>query len=100
MAAAQAGALGGMGDASAIVDPSCKSDTKDVDETSHKVPEEAPSSGGSPAVVRRATDELVHRLGGIPHLRRDLAAENGERPIEEPGLDEHRSLVPVDVLVR
>jgi hypothetical protein len=48
----------------------------------------------------RATDELVHRLSGIQHLRRDFAAANGKRSIEQAGLDEHRRLVPVDVLVR
>ena len=51
-------------------------------------------------VVGRATDELVHRLGGVQDLRRGLAAADGKCSIEEADLDEHRSLVPVQMLVR
>jgi len=39
-------------------------------------------------------------LSGVQHLLGDLAAANGKRSIEKAELDEHRSLVPVDVLVR
>src|SRR4029450_3088458 len=42
-------------------------------------------------VGQRATDELVHRLRGVQHLRRDFAAANGQRAIEEASLDEHRT---------
>jgi hypothetical protein len=60
------------------------------------------SASGRPAVlvVARATDELVHRLRGVQHLRGGFAAVNGERAIEEADLDEHPRLIPVDVLVR
>jgi ATP-dependent protease HslVU (ClpYQ) ATPase subunit len=40
-------------------------------------------------------DELVHRLSRVQHVRRDFAAANRKRSIEEADLDENRSLVPV-----
>src|SRR5215813_1387208 len=43
-------------------------------------------------------DELVHGLGRIHHLSGDFAAPDGQRAIEEAELDEHRSLVPVEML--
>ena len=39
-------------------------------------------------LLQRTTDELVHRLRGVQHLRRDFTATNGERSIEEVDLDE------------
>jgi hypothetical protein len=59
-----------------------------------------PHAGESPVFVRRAMDELVHRLSRVQHVRRDFAAANRKRSIEEADLDENRSLVPVQVLVR
>jgi hypothetical protein len=44
--------------------------------------------------------ELVHRLSRVQHVRRDFAGANRKRSIEEADLDENRSLVPVQVLVR
>src|SRR5262249_17584226 len=34
-------------------------------------------------VVRRAADQFVHRLGGVEHLRRGLAATDRERAVEQ-----------------
>src|SRR5215468_10334406 len=50
--------------------------------------------------LSRATDELVHRLSEVQQLRRDFAAANRQRSIEQAELDKYRSLVPVQVLVR
>src|SRR5262245_50005290 len=58
------------------------------------------AEGESPLFLQRATKEFVHRLSGIQHLLGDLAAANGQLSVKCTDLDEHRSLVPVDVLVR
>src|SRR5262249_8774709 len=44
-----------------------------------------------------AIDDLVHRLHGAQHLRRDFAAAYGKHSIEKAQLDKYRSLVPVCV---
>jgi hypothetical protein len=54
----------------------------DDEKALHQSHEDAPDAGESPVVVQRATDEFVHRLRGVEHLRRDFAAANGQRSIE------------------
>ena len=39
-------------------------------------------------------------LSSVEDLRRAHAAANGKRSLEQAGLDEHRGLIPADVLVR
>src|SRR5215472_8490354 len=58
------------------------------------------SAAEQPIVGRCTADELVHRLRGLEHLRRDLPTTHRQGAINEADLDEERSLVPVDVLVR
>src|SRR5262249_51687001 len=86
-----------------LIDLSCKSERRQEAGTESRavwfsIP--AFCAAESSVVARRATDELVHRLRGVEHLRRGLAATNRKRAIEQTDLHQHRRLVPVQVLVR
>src|SRR5262249_39486548 len=45
-------------------------------------------------------NELVHWLSRVQYLRRGFTAADGQRSIDKAELDEHRGLIPVQMLVR
>src|SRR5262245_18802783 len=58
-----------------------------------------PSTASLRASTRVAMNEVVGRLGRVEQLGCDLAAANGQRAVEQPGLDEDGGLVPINVLM-
>src|SRR5262249_54516293 len=74
-----------------LIDLSCKSERRQEAGTeSRAVCFSIPAfcAAESSVVARRATDEFVHRLRAVQHLRRGLPAAHGPRAIEEAELTE------------